>query len=351
MSDENASTPIRQVLRCAELLREGWHGKLSLTRRLGVSARTIKRYLAALEGEVEGFEIREIDERGTREYRIRAVRVVDRRTGSPYEVLALVMAERFFRAFDPGGVADLLDQMIFELTGDDDDGGELVDRSLRSLGRRFVLARTPQPMSGDVRLVFDQLLRAVVEQQVVDLEYEGRKGGRRDYVLRPYTLLLGESELAVIGAVSEPGPTASAHRGEPIRTFALHRIRGLKLRSQRFAMPNLGQWDPEAMFSASWGLYVGAPDRVRVAVHPAFGELARRRQWHPSQVVGRPAGDGWIPVTFDVFTGGEFRTWLLGWGPWIRVEQPSALADWVEAIRSMAPGAGAPDDDEVFRIV
>ena len=351
MSDVSAATPIRQVLRCAALLREGWHGKLSLTRRLGVSRRTIKRYLAALEGEVDGFEIREIDERGTREYRIRDPSVVDRRAGSPYEVLALVMAERFFRAFDPGGVADLLDQMIFELTGDDGDGGELVDRSLRSLGRRFVLARTPQALSGDVRLVFDQLLRGVVEQRVVDLEYERRKGGRRTYVLRPYTLLLGESELAVIGAVSEPGPAGSAQPDEPIRTFALHRIRSLKLRSQHFAMPNLGLWDPEALFSASWGLYAGTPDRVRVAVHPAFGELVRRRQWHPSQVVGEPGADGWIPVTFDVFTGGEFRTWLLGWGPWVRVEQPESMREWVARTRSMVPGDGTPDADEVFRIV
>lgn len=348
----HAATPIRQVLRCAALLREGWHGKQSLARRLEVSTRTVKRYLAALEGEVEGFEIREIDERGTREYRIRDPRIIDRRAGSPYEVLALVMAERFFRAFDPGGVADLLDQMIYEITGEeDDDGGELVDKSLRSLGRRFVLARAPQPLSGDVRLVFDQLLRAVVEQRVVDLEYERRKGGQRSYVLRPYTLLLGESELAVIGAVSEPGPQGSAQPGDPIRTFALHRIRGLKLRTQRFVMPNLSLWDPEAMFSASWGLYAGQPERVRIAVHPAFGELVRRRQWHPSQVVGDPADDGWIPLTFDVFTGGEFKTWLLGWGPWIRVEHPPALAEWVGRTHATPPGDGAPDNNDVFRIV
>lgn len=353
MSPPESSTPVQLVLRCCGLLREGWHTKSHLARRLGVSDRTIKRYLAAIEGEQEGFEVREIDERGTREYRLRDVRIVDRVKGSPYEVLALAMAERFFRAFDPGGVADLLDQMIFEITGEeeDPDDPELVDRSLRALGRRFVLARTPQPLAGDVRLAFDRLLRAVVDRRVVELTYERRQGGTRDYIFRPYTLLLGEAELAVIGAASEPAPDGRARPGEPIRTFALHRIRKISLRSQRFRLPDLGQWNPEKMFAASWGLYAGTPERVRLAVHPAFSELVRRRRWHPSQTTSAPGPDGWIPLEFEVFTGGEFRTWLLGWGPWIRVDGPAPLRAWVDTMRATPPGDGEPSPDEVFRIV
>lgn len=334
-------------------MREGWHTKAALAGRLDVTDRTVKRYLAAIEGEQDGFEVREIDERGTREYRLRSVRIVDRGKGSPYEVLALAMAERFFRAFDPGGVADLLDQMIFELTGEeeDPDDPDMVDRSLRSLGRRFVLARAPQPLSGDVRLVFDQLLRAVVDRRVVEIEYQRRQGGRRSYVLRPYTLLLGEAELAVIGATLEPGTSGSARATDPIRTFALHRIRGIVLRAQRFVMPNLSRWDPEAMFASSWGLYAGSAELVRLAVHPAFAELVRRRSWHRSQSSGEPAQDGWIPLQFHVFTGGEFRTWLLGWGPWLRVEHPPHLVQWVDDMRGHPSGEGEPGADEVFRIV
>ncbi|MCO4769262.1 MAG: WYL domain-containing protein [Deltaproteobacteria bacterium] len=353
MTGIDRATPVQQVLRCCNLLREGWHTKSHLARRLEVTDRTIKRYLAAIEGEQDGFEVREVDERGTREYRLRDVRIIDRAKGSPYEILALAMAERFFRAFDPGGVADLLDQMIFELTGEDEDPNDpdLIDRSLRGLGRRFVLARAPQPLSGDVRLVFDQLLRAVVDQRVVELSYERRQGGRRDYVFRPYTLLLGEAELAVIGAIAEPDPSGTARATDRIRTFALHRIRSITLRKQTFAMPSLSLWNPEAMFASSWGLYAGAAERVRLAVHPAFAELVRRRRWHPSQTTGEPSSDGWIPLTFDVFTGGEFRTWLLGWGPWLRVEKPARVAAWVTQMRSAQPGAGEPDSDEVFRIV
>ena len=352
LSADSRPTPIQQVLRCERLLREGWHTKEALAQRLDVTLRTIKRYLSALEEEEPGLEVREVDERGRREYRIRDPRLVDRRSGSPYEVLALAVAERFFRAFDPGGVADLLDQMLYEITGEDadDEDFELVDRSRRGLGRRFALARRPQPLLGDVRLVFDQLLRALVDRKVVELRYEPRRGGARDYVLRPYTLLLGEAELAIIGAVGEPPENGTASPKDPIRTFALHRIRGITLRSQGFAMPNLAQWDPEARFAGSWGLYAGEAEPVTLAVHPAFSELVARRRWHPSQR-SEVAEDGWIRLQFEVFTGGEFRTWLLGWGPWLRVESPSALADWVESMRSAAPGEGTPDDEEVFRIV
>ena len=155
-------TPIQQVLRCSRLLREGWHDKAELARRLGVTERSVKRYLAAIAGEEDGFEFREVDERGHRVYRIRPPDLVRRRRGSPYEVMALAMAERFFRVFDPGGVADLLDQVLYEVTGEEDEAEEDASHSRRrSLARRFVLARAPQRMSGKVRRVFDQVLRAL----------------------------------------------------------------------------------------------------------------------------------------------------------------------------------------------
>ncbi|MCP4867754.1 MAG: WYL domain-containing transcriptional regulator [Proteobacteria bacterium] len=349
---ESRRTPIQQALACARLLREGWHDKSALARRLGVSERAVKRYLRAIADEEDGYEIREIDERGHREYRIRPIAYRERRRGSPYEVMALAMAERFFRAFDPGGVADLLDQVLYEVTGEEDEADEdRIDRKRRSLARRFVLARAPQPLPGRVRRVFDQVLRGLVDRRVLELRYHPRKGPAKDYVLRPYTLLLGEQELAITGALGEPPEDGVARLGDPIRTFALNRIEGLKLRQTRFSMPHLGLWDPEKNFEASWGLYSGPSERARVAIHPAFGELVSERVWHPSQQVGEPGPDGWIPIEFDVFVGGEFRTWVLGWGPWARVEEPASLASWVATVRALEPGEGTPDDDEVFRIV
>ncbi len=345
-------TPIQQALACSRLLREGWHDKAALARRLRVTERAVKRYLRAIQDEEEGFEIREIDERGHREYRVRPVGVRDRRRGSPYEVMALAMAERFFAAFDPGGVADLLDQVLFEVTGEEDEADEdAIDKKRRSLARRFVLARAPQPLPGRVRRVFDQVLRALVERRVIELRYHPRKGPAKEYVLRPYTLLLGEQELAITGAIGEPPEDGIAREGDPFRTFALNRIEGLTLRNTRFSMPHLGLWDPEKEFESSWGLYRGEPEPTRVAVHPAFAELVADRVWHPTQRVGEPGPDGWVPIEFDVFAGGEFRTWVLGWGPWIRVEAPASLAAWVEKLRSLSPGEGRPEDDEVFRIV
>jgi len=351
-SESNATPPIRQVLRCSRLLREGWHSKSELARRLAVSERTVKRYLRAIAAEEDGFDVREVDERGLRKYRLRPPGVVDRRRGSPYEVMALAMAQRVFEAFDPGGVADLLDQVLFELTGEEEEGEEdAIDRSRRSMSRRFVLTRSMQALPGKVRHVFDQVLRALVQRRVIDMRYRARHGQEKVYVMRPYTLLMGERELAITGPVGEPPEDGSATDGDSMRTFALHRIIHIDLRMTRFHMPNLSQWDPESLYSRAWGLYSGDPESVRVEVHPDFSEVVSERRWHPSQQVGEVLEDGWIPMQFEVFTGGEFRTWLLGWGPWLRVVEPAHLRDWVGNLAALRPGDGSPDEDEVFRIV
>jgi predicted DNA-binding transcriptional regulator YafY len=351
-TDSDATSPIRQILRCSRLLREGWHGKSELARRLAVSERTVKRYLRAIAAEDDGFEVREVDERGLRKYRLRTQRVVDRRRGSSFEIMALAMAQVFFEAFDPGGVADLLDQVLFEITGEEEESEEdAIDRSRRSMARRFVLTRSMQPLPGRVRRVFDQVLRGLVQCRVVDIRYRARHGQEKVYVLRPYTLLLGERELAVTGPIGEPPEDGSASAGDAMRTFALHRIIDIELRMTKFRMPNLSQWDPKSLYARAWGLYSGPPERVRVEVQPAFAEVVAERRWHESQQLGEPAEDGWLSMQFDVFTGGEFRTWLLGWGPWLRVVEPAHLNRWIHDLAATSPGEHAPDEDEVFRIV
>ena len=336
-----------QALRCARLLREGWHDKPTLARRLGVSERTVKRYLAVIAEEDDGYESRRVDEIGRREYRIRHRVARDRGAASNYEVMALAIAERFFRAFDPGGVADLLDAVLYDLTGEEDEDDEDdAGRARRAVSRRFVLARAPQPLSGRVRLVFDHVLRALVELRVLDLRYQKRSGETKQYVVRPYTLVLGDSELALTGSVDDPqeGPGA-------IRTFALHRIEEIGLRKTTFRMPPLGKWNPQKTYADAWGLYRGTPEAVEVRVHPGYRPLLADRVWHPSQEVGDPDEDGWIPMRFQVFPGGEFRTWLLGWGPWLEVVSPSPLATWFRSMRSGSRPVDGPDEDDLFRIV
>ncbi len=340
---------MRQALRCARLLREGWHDKPTLARRLDVTERTVKRYLAAIALEDDGYETRRVDEIGRREYRIRHRIARDRGAASNYEIMALAIAERFFRAFDPGGVADLLDQVLLDLTGEDDvddDDEEDAGKARRAIARRFVLARAPQPLSGRVRLVFDRVLRALVELRVLRLRYQKRSGETKDYLVRPYTLVLGASELAVTGAAGDPEAGDA-----PIRTFALHRIEEIALQTTRFRMPPLGRWNPQRVYGDAWGLYAGEPEPVEVRIHPGYAPLLADRTWHPSQEVGDPDADGWIPLRFHVFPGGEFRTWLLGWGPWLRVEYPPALKAWAERMRGpLRPGEG-PDAEDLFRIV
>jgi len=198
-----------------------------------------------------------------------------------------------------------------------------------------------------------------LENQVSDTVRTEVWRGCDEVLQRPVTIKLvrsgdvptGAGRLAVTGAVGEPPKDGAASDGDVMRTFALHRIIDIELRMSRFRMPNLRQWDPETLYSAAWGLYSGPAREVVVEVHPAFAEVVAERRWHQSQRLGSAGADGWVPMHFEVFTGGEFRSWLLSWGPWLRVVSPIDLRQWVEGLAALSPGEGEPDDDEVFRIV
>ena len=78
---------------------------------------------------------------------------------------------------------------------------------------------------------------------------------------------------------------AYCHTRLQVRTFAVERIRRAAPRPETFTRP--GEFNLETYLAASFGLFRGKPERIRLRFAPAVARYVEERQWHPSQRGGR----------------------------------------------------------------
>ena len=84
--------------------------------------------------------------------------------------------------------------------------------------------------------------------------------------------------------------------------------------------------------------------RVELSFQPEIAAYIRERVWHPSQRL-RGTDDGGLVLTLDVCTDWALRTWILGFGPMVRVLSPDSLVRQVreDLARGLAQYGHAAD--------
>jgi predicted DNA-binding transcriptional regulator YafY len=158
-----------------------------------------------------------------------------------------------------------------------------------------------------------QLLDATLHHRRVAMRYHSFSSNReKDYVLEPYRLVFAQGGLYVVAFVPEY---------KQMRTFAVERILSLSVTEERFAPVDL----PEDAFAHSLGVNQGAPERIEIAFEPRIARYLKERVWHPSQQLQETA-DGTLTMTLNVCNDWALRSWILGFGPLARVVSPTELA-------------------------
>jgi predicted DNA-binding transcriptional regulator YafY len=183
----------------------------------------------------------------------------------------------------------------------------------------------------DVNDIMTALLRE--ERLRVTHESAGAAGGRKTFVLEPYTLLVYKKGLYLAGR-------SEGHGGQ-IRTFALDGFRAVEwLRGQKFEYP--ADYRPERLTEGAFGLIRGQEAaRVRIRFDEKVARYVQRRMWHPTQRFRRLAGGG-VEMTMEVRGTVEVVSWVLGFGDKARVLEPGGLRDAVAAeVRRAADSYGA----------
>jgi proteasome accessory factor B len=170
--------------------------------------------------------------------------------------------------------------------------------------------------------VADLELFEIVSQAVlrsVELEFEYRKlqskafGARR---VRPFHIACLENQWYVFAEDLER---------KDLRTFALPRMRNVRLTTTKFRRPK--DFSISKVLSGSFGVFEGGKKhRIRLQFDAFAARLVSERTWHDTQRYCE-AKDG--TATLEMELGGleEIERWILSWSSHVRVLAPPKLAD------------------------
>ncbi len=312
-----------RLARLIHELRErpnGWSFE-AIQEDLRITERTLARYLEACRRELVDHRERpllEVVRRGDRRF----VRLAESHSGpatTDYEVLALFFTLRLAR---------VLEGTVFESVNKDLWGKMLrtvpatARRRLENADRKFyALAHLPKSYSAQEDEL-DVLLRALIDQNRLVIDYGGLVGEGRTHDFDPYSLVEHRGGLYLLGH--------SAHYRKII-WLAVDRIRsveqkvdaeGLKI---HFSYPK--GFDPARHTNGMFGIVDGESTRVELALqNPETEAYLRARQLHATQKFFA-GSDGRTHLEMRVRGTAELSNWIMSTSPWVEVIQPPELRD------------------------
>ena len=300
-----------------------------LAERTGVSTRTIRRDLEALQS--AGFPLFDEVHEGKKYWTLeqKAFRRLDA-TGftlaeltaiyfsrSLVECLAATPFQRDVRsAFDKlataltPGMRQFLDRLPLVIQAKAEPGSHsLIDEP----STPATASRQAAPRSTRVA----QLVDATINHRRATMRYHSFSSDReKEYVIEPYRLVFAQGGFYVIAYVPEY---------KQLRTFAVERIQTLSISEDRFEPIDL----PTDAFANSLGVNQGPPERIEIVFEPRIARYLKERNWHASQHI-EDTKEGGLKMTLHVCNDFALRSWILGFGPLARVMSPPELARQIQ---------------------
>jgi proteasome accessory factor B len=289
----------------------------ALADQLDVTTRTIRRDLAALQE--AGFALYdERDDNGRVRWRIDGQVLHGLESGFTLaEICALYVSRNLLESVAGSPFQRDLTNAFARLE-------KMLSPRMRQFLDRLpsVLAAKPGPRSrggGSSADIVARLLEATLHFRATTMRYHSVSSARvKDYLVHPYRLAFAQGGLYLLAYVPEY---------KAVRTFAVDRIASASLEKQTFT-PEQPVGDD--VFANSLGVNTGPAERVELTFEPQVAPYVRARVWHASQQLREDPG-GRLQVTLDVCHDWALRSWILSWGPFVRVVSPAALAGEVQS--------------------
>ena len=303
--------PARRLAEVRGLLNSGEGASVyDIAERFGVSVRTAIRYIRALQ--VAGEPLYEEVEGRRKVWRLMASARQQTVTLTTAQMVALFLSRRVFDFLAGTGFKEDLDDLFGKLEA------QLRRKDFaaaRNLDRKvFDVNEARHLYEGRIEDVND-IVTALVREDRLRVTHQSVSGGKKTFVLEPYTLMVYKKGLYLVGR-------SEGHAGQ-IRTFALDAFREVEwLRGDKFDYP--ADYRPEQVTEGAFGLIRGSEvTRVRILFDPKVARYVERVLWHPTQRFKRTAQG--LEMTMEVRGTTEVVGWVLGFGGDARVVEPDAL--------------------------
>ena len=300
-----------------------------LAERTGVSTRTIRRDLEALQSAgfplfdevhdgkkywtLEQRAFRRLDDTGFTLAELTAIyfsrSLVECLAATPFQRDVRTAFDKLAAALTPG-MRQFLDRLPLVIQAKAEPGSQSLtdDPSTPATASRHAAPRSARVA---------QLLDATLHHRRTVMRYHSFSSNReKEYVIDPYRLVFAQGSLYVVGHVAEYGE---------LRTFAVERIQSLSVTEERFQPVDL----PADAFANSLGVNEGTPERIEIVFEPRIARYLKDRVWHSSQQT-QEAADGTLTMTLDVCNDWALRSWILGFGPLARVVSPPELVRQIQ---------------------
>jgi predicted DNA-binding transcriptional regulator YafY len=301
--------PARRLGEVQELLNSGDGASVyDVAERFRVSVRTALRYIRALQ--IAGEPLYEEMAGRRKVWRVMTSARPQTITLTTAQMVALFLSRRVFDFLAGTGFKEDLDEVFAKLEA------QLRRKDLaaaRNLGRKvFDVNEARHIYEGRIEDVND-IVTALLREDRLRVTHESVSGGKKTFVLEPYTLMVYKKGLYLVGL---------SHQHGEIRTFALDAFREVEwLRGEKFQYP--ADYRPEQVTEGAFGLIRGESAHVRVLFDPKVARFVERVMWHPTQKFRRTA-DG-LEMTMDAAGTVEISNWVLGFGDLATVLSPPAL--------------------------
>ena len=287
--------------------------RYEIAERLGVSPRTVARYLRALQ--IADEPVYDDDSLGkAKVWRLQAGARTNTITLTTQQMFAPFLSRRVFDFLAGTGFKEDLDEVFarLEVTLKKQDYGRTRDLALKI----FDANEAPHLYEGRFEDVSD-IVNALINHLRMRVRHDSVGRGRTPFVVDPYTLLIYKKGLYLVG---------HSHHHNELRTFALDGFRSTEwLKGERLEHPV--DYDPEQRFAGNFGLFGGEPEEVRIFFDQSVARFVQRRQWHPSQRITKVPGG--IELKMTVPCTVEVSSWVLSFGDKAVVLEPATLREQI----------------------